>query len=215
MDNYDYDDAIKYENRAFWRIYYICLLSTENILNTFFFKSPLEIRALKLSLFLFNNSCDLAFNCLFYLQGNISDKYHYEGDNLYLFIIINNIMISFISTTASFVFVKLLNLLTNSKDEIVHIFRRNMEEINLKTKRNIYEKLNIIFKCLKIKIIIYIILEFLILLFFFYYITAFCEVYKETQMSWIFDSVKSFFYHFRRNFIFIYSYYIIYSFYSL
>ena len=92
-------------------------------------------------------------------------------------------MISFISTIASFVFVKLLNLLTNSKDEIVHIFRRNMEEINLKTKRNIYEKLNIIFKCLKIKIIIYIILEFLILLFFFYYITAFCEVYKETQMS--------------------------------
>ena len=36
LDNYKYDSAIKYDDRSFWRIYFICLLSKENILNTFF-----------------------------------------------------------------------------------------------------------------------------------------------------------------------------------
>ena len=38
LDNYNYEEAIKYETRDFWRIYFICLLSKENILNTFFLK---------------------------------------------------------------------------------------------------------------------------------------------------------------------------------
>ena len=62
-----------------------------------------------------------------------------------------------------------------------------INKINIKSKRKIYEEINIVFKCLKIKIIIYIILEFAIILFFFYYIVAFCEVYKETQIDWIID----------------------------
>ena len=64
--------------------------------------------------------------------------------------------------------------------------------VNNKTKKNINKKLMQIFKLLKIKIIIYIIVEFTLMLFFFYYITSFCEVYKDTQMSWAFDSFVSF-----------------------
>ena len=30
------------------------------------------------------------------------------------------------------------------------------------------------------------------MLFFFYFVTAFCEVYKATQMSWLSDSILSF-----------------------
>ena len=66
LDNYDYECAIKYEKRSFFRIYYICLLSYENILNTFFFKSALEIPTLKYTLFIFSYLCDLALNALFY-----------------------------------------------------------------------------------------------------------------------------------------------------
>ena len=33
---------------------------------------------------------------------------------------------------------------------------------------------------------------FSIMLFFFYFVTAFCEVYKESQISWITDSLVSF-----------------------
>ena len=47
-------------------------------------------------------------------------------------------------------------------------------------------------KILKLKILIFIILETLFLLFFYYLVTAFCEVYQKTQISWISDSFMSF-----------------------
>ena len=42
LDNYEYETAIEYENRTFWRILYIVMLSKDNILNTFLLKFPLE-----------------------------------------------------------------------------------------------------------------------------------------------------------------------------
>ena len=148
---------------------------------------------------LFNYSCDISFNSLFYFNQNISDKYHYEGDYLFLYTIFNNLTISIISTLSSFIIIQSLNNLTNSKDKIVSIFKKiekkmkknKIFKITIKGKRNIYKKLIIVFKCLKKKIVIYMFLEFFILIFFFYYISAFCEVYKETQISWIIDIIIS------------------------
>ena len=176
------------------------MLSKENILNTFFFKSPLELQVLKVSIFFFTYSCDFALNALFYLNQKISDKYHYEGDNLYYFILVNNLTITVFSTVISYLLVKLLNLLTNSKNSIENIFKKE-EKIMRKNKKYKVDSqkkklifMNILkeFKNLKIKIICYIIIEFSIMLFFFYYVTAFCEVYRDTQISWIYDSFISF-----------------------
>ena len=200
LNNYDYGEAIKYESRDFWRIYFICLLSKENILNTFFFKSPPVIRSLNISLFIFTYSSDFALNALFYFNDNISDKYHYEGDNLYYFIFVNNITICVFSTALSYLLVKLLNLLTNSKYSIESLFREEEKKmrknknyvVDKSTKKIIYNNLLKIFKYMKIKIICYIFIEFTIMILFLYFITAFCEVYKDTQISWLFDSIISF-----------------------
>ena len=200
LNNYDYENAIKYDKRDFWRIFFIFLLSKENILNTFFFYSPLEIQSLRLSIFIFSYSCDFALNALFYLNKNISDKYHYEGENLYWFTLVNNLTISITSTLFSFILIKTLSLLINSKDSMENLFRKEEKimrknknyRVSRQNKRIILENMVKIFKTLKIKIICYIIIEFIILLFFFYYITAFCEVYKSTQMSLISDSFVSF-----------------------
>ena len=199
MDNYNYEYAIKYDNRDFWRIFYIILLSKENILNTFCFKSPLEIKSLKYSLFIFSYSSDFSLNALFYFNQNISDKYHYKGENLYWFSLLNNLTISIFSTLFSYLLVKILGVLTNSKDSIENLFRTQEEllrknkkyKVSKNSKLLIMNKLREIYKILKIKIICYILIEFSILLFFFYYITAFCEVYKSTQISWVCDSLLS------------------------
>jgi uncharacterized membrane protein SpoIIM required for sporulation len=124
LDNYTFEQAMKFDTRDFWRIFYICLLSKENILNTFFFHSPLEVQPLRLSIFIFTYSCDFALNALFYFNENISDKYHYEGDSLYLFLFINNIVVTIFSTVVSYVIVKFLNYLINSKESIKEIFRK-------------------------------------------------------------------------------------------
>jgi hypothetical protein len=200
LDNYDYRCAIKYEKRHFWRIFYICFLSYDNIINTFIFKTPLEVQPLRIILFFFNYICDLALNALFYLNQNISDRYHYQGDNLYFFTLLNNMTISISSTIISYILIKSLNYLNNSKDAIESLFRYHEKKMrkdkNYKVRNEdiikIYENIYRIYKILKIKIVFYIITEFLLLLFFFYYITAFCEVYKNTQISWLSDSFVSF-----------------------
>ena len=42
-----------------------------------------------------------------------------------------------------------------------------------------------------IKIIILIIIELILVVFFWYFVTAFCHVYQETQISWLLDSLIS------------------------
>ena len=200
LDNYNYEEAIKYETRTFWRIYFIFLLCKENIINTFFFNAPLELKPLRLSMFIFSYSCDFALNALFYFNDKISEKYHYEGDSLIIFTIINNMTISIFSTVSSYLLTKFLNSFTDSKDSIEGLFRNEEQmmrkdkkyKVDMSKKRNIYFNLLKIYKCLKLKIFFYIMFELSIMIFFLYYTTAFCEVYKDTQISWIYDSFLSF-----------------------
>ena len=155
---------------------------------------------MRLSLFIFTYSSDFALNALFYFNNNISDKYHYEGDSLYYYILVNNMTIYIFSTVLSYVLVKSLNLLTNSKYEIESLFREEENKmrknkkyfVDKYKKKDIFKKLLKIYKCMKIKIMCYIGIELSIMIFFLYFITAFCEVYKNTQNSWLFDSFISF-----------------------
>ena len=197
LEIYNFENAILYDKRKFWRLYYICLLSQERLLNTFFLKSPLEIKSLRISLFIFNYSCDLALNSFFYNNQKISDKYHYNGNNLRLFVLINNITVSLISAIVSILIIKFLSVLTQSKRRINNIFSEiknnsNKKESKFKNNINIYiERVYKIFNILKFKIVCYIAFEITILLFFFYYVTGFCIVYQKTQIDWLLESIIS------------------------
>ena len=65
-------------------------------------------------------------------------------------------------------------------------------KVSEKRKKEILINIKKIIKNLKIKNLIFIVTELLIMLFFYYFVTSFCEVYKETQISWITDSFVSF-----------------------
>ena len=200
LDNYDYEDAIIYDKRSFWRLYLICIFAKQNILNTFFINSPLDLKPIKLCTFIFIYSCDFALNTLFYFSEKISDKYNYKGTNIFWFNLINNLSISLFSSIISFIIVTILALLTNSKDNLEDVFREEEKKlkynkkykISNKTKIKILDNIYKINNKLKYKILFFLIIEILIMIFFYYYVTAFCEVYKQTQISWIIDSVSSF-----------------------
>jgi hypothetical protein len=200
LDNYNYGEAIKYDKRTFCRIYYICILAEENILNIILVNSPLELKSLRICLLIFIYSCDFALNTLFYFNSNISDKYHYNGNNKFFYTIFNNMSISVISSFISLVLLIFFKILTTSKDDIEDLFRKEERKmrknsnyvVNFIKRKQILMKVYEINKKLKIKIIIFFIIEFSVILFFFYFVTAFCEVYKESQISWITDSLISF-----------------------
>ena len=65
-------------------------------------------------------------------------------------------------------------------------------KVNQKTKIEILDKINRISLILQWKIAVFIIAEFSLMLFFYYFVTAFCEVYKKTQISWLVDFFSSF-----------------------
>ncbi len=199
LNIYDYDEAIIYDDRNIFRLFLIYLISKDNILNIIFIHPPLELKPLRICIFLFSYECDLAFNALFYLTDNISDNYHYTGPKKILFSLINNFIISFISTLISFLLLTFFEHLTQSSNKIENLFREQeeflKEDKKYKVKNDIKQKIEKriirIMKYLQIKIIIFIIFEFLTILFFYYYIIAFCHVYESTQVSWLLDSVSS------------------------
>ena len=201
LDNYDYEEAIIYDKRHYLRLFFIFIISKDNLLNIIFFNPPLELKPLRFSIFIFSYACDIALNALFYLSDNISDRYQYEGENLLFFSIVNNMIISAISTLVSYFLILFFQSLTQSNEKIENIFReeenmlKNDKNYKVKetTKIKIENEILKILKCLKIKIFCFIILESVFMIFFFYYVTAFCDVYKSTQTSWLLDCVTSYF----------------------
>jgi hypothetical protein len=200
LDNYDYQMAINYDKRNFLRIFYICMLAKGNVVNILLFKTPLDLQPLRIILFIFANSIDLAFNTIFYSNSSISDKYHYEGNSIFLFSLVNNLVQSIVSSVISIITVNLFQHMIESRGSFEDIFKEeekklrknNDYKVNKKRKINIILKIRYICMKLKRKIIIFFILEFLIMLVFYYFVTAFCEVYQNTQISWLFDFFNSF-----------------------
>ena len=198
LHNYTFDEATRYDRRNIIRVFYIYLLSKQIIFRTFLQKSPLELFPLRLTLFIFMLSCDLALNALFYFNDNISKKYHYAS-NLFLFTFSNNITIIIYSTLISYFILTLLSKLSNSSNAIRNVFRKEEEKMKKnknyttkeETKREIFYEVENILKKFKIKIIILLIIETILILFFWYFVTAFCHVYSSTQSSWLFDTFLS------------------------
>ena len=143
-------------------------------------------------------SSDLAFNAFFYFNSFISKKYRYTK-GLFFFTFTNNIIIIFLSTFVGFIILILVSKLNNSSFEIREIFRKEEEKIksnkNYKVsegrKNEIKKEVEEILKKTKNKYITLFIMEFIVMLFYWYFLTAFCHVYTNTQVSWILDSALS------------------------
>ena len=134
LNNYTFEEAIKYDMRSICTIFYIFLLSKQAAFHAFLFKSPLESFPLRLCLLLFIISSDLALNAFFYLDDKISKKYKYS-QNLFLFTFNNNITIILLSTLIGFIFMTLFTNLSNSTNQIRDIFIKEEEKIKKNKKK--------------------------------------------------------------------------------
>ena len=198
LNNYTFEEAIQYDYRSICEIFYIFLLSKQAICHAFLFRSPLVLYPIRFCLLIFIFSSDLALNAFFYLDDKISKKYRYI-QNLFLFTFNNNITIILLSTFIGFVFIAIFTNLSNSTNKLKDIFHKEETKIlkdkiyivTEKRKKQILLEVEQILKMHKIKIIILIIIENILILFFWYYVTAFCHVYSSTQLSWLLDSFLS------------------------
>ena len=173
-------------------------MAKQIIFHTFLYRSPIELFPLRLCLFIFTISSDLALNALFYFNDNISKKYR-NSKNLFLFSLSDNVAVVFLSTFVGFVLLTLLAKLSNSTNAIRGVFAKEEEKIKkdkeyvvtAQRKIEIMAEIDDILKKYKIKVIILIYIEFVLVIFFWYFVTAFCHVYEATQASWLIDSFLS------------------------
>ena len=200
LTNYDYDLALQYEKRSFWRICFIILLSKDDFLNTFFFKSPLHIIYLRVCLLIFSFSSDAGLNTLFYFNDKISDQFHYIGNHQFWHSIYKNLLFTILCTILTKIMGFFLLFLTQSISSIEEEFKKEEKKmredknyfVNNERKLEIQRKINKILKILKVKIIIFFIIDLLLMIFFLYYQSAFSAVFKYIQINIIKDTVSSF-----------------------
>ena len=178
----DYEEAIIRAKISFIKIYWSYLVDSQIILGTFCTENYLDLFVIKLSFFVFTFEISFFLNALFYTDDYISDAYHNNG----VLDFVSGLPKSIYSFIATLITTNLLRTLSSSKSELINIIRYY-------SKRDNYIYLiNAKLKKLRIKIIIYFILVFLLEFCFLYYVTAFCAVYIYSQKYWFLGCLESF-----------------------
>jgi hypothetical protein len=199
LDDYSYEESIKYDKRSFCEIFLIFLKSEDIIISTFNSPSPFKQITIRICAFLFFIGNIFFFNTILYSNKKIQQYYKYEG-NIFSFTFKFNIQIIFISMFISYALFLLVGLLTNYSYKMRELFRN--EEAKLRNdnkyimtsekKREIYDEMQKIIANISIKNTIFLIVEVLIMIFYWYYVTAFCHSFTNTQFNVMLDSFFSF-----------------------
>ena len=181
LNNLEYEVALLVDKRTF--IQYYCSLIKKNqlIIFTFIPIDDYNLLTLKISSFLLQLSLYIASNAFFFSDSTMHQIYTDNGDESFLCHIPQIIYSSLISTVIN----TLLRQLCLSENDILSIKMVRSMKISIK-------KANEVKVYLRIKIIIFFIMSFLLTIFIWYFISCFCAVYTNTQIILIKDSLLSF-----------------------
>ena len=124
----------------------------------------------------------MAFNVFFFSDESLHNIYASGGDHGWVDQFAQMVYATIISQILQII----INYLTMTD---IHYYQ--LKELKKDNKINSKEALSVI-KCIKIKIIAYLISTFLMFLFFCYTSSAFCAVYPNTQGIFVADSYTSF-----------------------
>ena len=179
INNLSYDKAIINDKRTYWE-YYLSLIKTKQLLIlSFYLSTDYNLKTVKINLFFLTFALNLIVNACFFNDSTMHKIYKDDGSYNFLFQlpqIIYSLLISIIIKTV-------LSMLSLTEKGIVKL--KQMKEID-------HNKIIKEIKYIKIKLIIFFVLEFIFLVLFWYYLSCFCALYKNTQSHLIKDTLTSF-----------------------
>ena len=181
LNSLDYHNAIKYDKRTYFQ-YYHSLLNIKHLLFfTFLNNNDYNIFIIKLALFIFSFSLYFSVNALFFVDKAMHNIYKSKG-KLDLLSQIPHIFYSTIISSFITIVIKMLAL-----------SNKNMLKIKqINNNKKAMKESSILLGKLRIKFNLFFILSFILVLFFWYFISAFCAVYKNTQLILIENTLSSF-----------------------
>ena len=181
LNFFSFQKALKYDKRKFCQ-YYLSLLKIQNlILFSFYPINDYNIKIIKICLFFLFFDIYFAVNTLFFNDSTIHQIYIDRGAyNLGYFMpkIIYSFIISYIISILIKYFCLSEKILLELKNE------ENNDDLNDKGDK--------VKRCLIIKYIIFFVFSFIFLILFWYYLSAFCAVFKNSQVYLIKNTFISF-----------------------
>ena len=181
LNSLDYEFAIIIDKRTYFQYYFSLVKKKHLIIFAFLPANDYNLVVIKIALFLLSFSLYFTVNGFFFSDSTMNKINEEKG----AFDIIIQIPLILYSSVISAVINVILKQLSLSERQILAIKQEKNYKVALK-------KSNQIRKYIKIKLAVFFILSILLILFFWYFISAFCAVYKNTQMILIKDTLISF-----------------------
>ena len=180
LNELEYIEAIKYDKRSLFQIFWATLKREHLIIFTFINCNDYNLLTIKLSRFIFLIVGDMALNVFFFSDDSMHKLFLNYGK--YDFIQqIPQIVYSTIISQLIEVFLCFLSLTDKYVYQIKSILKTGYKNKILK-----------IISCINIKLYIFFAFTFLFFIFYWYIISVFCGVYRNTQIHFIKDSIISF-----------------------
>ena len=179
LNNSKYEKALELDKRTLSQVYWSRLKSKHLIIYTFFSCNDYNLLYIKISRFIFLICTSMALNVFFFFDISMHKIYLDYGN--YNFI--KQLPQMLYSTLVSLIIEILIGILSFTDINIYQI--KHMKQVNV-------DKIDLIFKRVRIKLILYFIITFLLFLFYWYFISAFCAVYNNTQIIYVKNFVSSF-----------------------
>ena len=177
----EYNNAVKFDKRTYFQYYFSLLKRKQLILFAFFPNNDYNIVELKISLLLLSFSLYFTINGFFFSDDTMHKIYKDKSS----YNIMYQISIMAYSTLVSSILNIILKQLSLSENSILSIAQVKDYKMAVKQSQKIL-------KCLRIKFILFFLLRIIILLFCWYYISCFCAVYINTQITLISDTFISY-----------------------
>ena len=185
LNDLDFDDALKKDERGFCEYFCDSVIEKQNIINTFFLNEPIKPKSIKIILFILILILYFVINGMFFSEDYISEIYHLETEDSFFSFVPRSINRFIYSACVSYIISFIIDCFFQKKKKIKGIFNREKDNIvNLKFEIGKF------IKKIKKRYISFIIFVYIIsLLFFLFYLLCFNYVYPHTQIEWIKSSI--------------------------
>ena len=173
LNNIPFTQALRIDKRSIFEIFLYIIASKLEIINMFYYRNIYVHLSMSISLYIFAVLLDVTMNCFLYSDDVVSEKYSNNG-SLEIF---TSLSLSFASNIISSIIIYYLKRL-GDYSELLDIM---INDITLKK----YYYINIIKfrKYLKIRLSIFYIIQIIMCILMTYYITIFCIIYNQSQVS--------------------------------
>ena len=184
INDMEYDDVIKKDQRNFSQYLKEKLLVNQIILNTFITKEPLIPRTIKILLFILDIDLYLFVNALFFNEDYISEVFHSTKKEEFF---------TFVPRSYSrFFYTTLVGVIVDYIIDFFFVEEKKMKRIFIREKDNLFSlkyEISQMARSISKRFISFIILSFIVTIFTLYYIFCLNSVYPHMRDEWIKSSI--------------------------